>query len=313
MPLLLCIAGPTASGKTALTMQLAQQFNAEIVSCDSIAVYRDFNIGTAKPSPDERARIPHHLVDVAAPDEPFTAGEYSRQARAAVRSIVDRGKLPIVAGGTGLYLRALIDGLFPGPQRSEHLRDRLRRIAERKGNGHVHGILRRLDLGSSQKIHANDLPKAIRAIEVCIASRQKMTDLINARSRDPLIGFNIVRIGLDPDRAALYDRINQRCSHMFASGLVSETRSLLAQYPRLQEIPGGPLAALGYRQAVQHIRGELSYEAALAAAQQGHRNYAKRQLTWFRRDPEMQWLPGFGDHPAVLFRAQQILSRQPRG
>ena len=307
-PLLLAIVGPTASGKSALAMALAERLNGEIVSCDSVAVYRGFEIGTAKPSREDRARFPHHLIDVAFPDEPFTAGEYARQARAAVSEIAGRGKTPIVAGGTGLYLRALVDGLFPGPQRSEELRQRLRERAIEKGSEQVHRILLRLDPAAAAAIHANDLSKMIRAIEVCMASRQKMTQLWEERGRDPLTGFRVVRIGLNPERSALYERINVRCQWMFENGLIEETRALMQQYPRLLEVPNSPFSALGYRQAVQHIRGEITHQQAIAVAQQGHRNYAKRQLTWFRREPGLHWLDSFGDDPAALVRAQQIVS-----
>src|SRR5271157_5023217 len=170
-PLLLVILGPTASGKSALAVSLADRFSGEIVSCDSVAVYRNFEIGTAKPSREDRARIPHHLIDVAEPGEPFTAGEYARQARAAIREITQRGHVPIVVGGTGLYLRALLEGLFRGPQRSEELRERLRRRVEQNGADYLHRLLRRLDPDAAAKIHANDIPKLIRAIEVCLASR----------------------------------------------------------------------------------------------------------------------------------------------
>ena len=195
-PLLVVILGPTASGKSALAVALAQRFGGEIVSCDSVAVYRHFEIGTAKPSPQQRALVPHHLLDVAEPGQPFTAGEYSRQARAAIREIAQRDKVPIVVGGTGLYLRALLEGLFPGPGRSEPLRERLRARAEQRGSAHLHRVLRRLDPIAAEKIHANDTAKLIRAVEVCLASRSRMSELW--QQRDPLRGYRILRIGLAP-------------------------------------------------------------------------------------------------------------------
>src|SRR5271169_5290973 len=228
--LLVVILGPTASGKSSLAVRLAQQFSGEIVSCDSVAVYRYFEIGTAKPSREDRARVAHHLIDVAEPGEAFTAGEYVRQARAALAAIAQRGRLPIVVGGTGLYLRALLEGLFPGPQRSEDLRVRLRLRAAELGSPYLHRILARLDPQAASTIHANDVPKLIRAIEVCLASRQKMTELWQQRGRDPLRGFRILRLGLDPDRQALYDRINRRAQAMFEGGLVEETKHLLERY-----------------------------------------------------------------------------------
>jgi tRNA dimethylallyltransferase len=293
-PLLVVILGPTASGKTALSVALARKFGGEIVNCDSVAMYREFDIGTAKPSARELASAPHHLFDCVDPTEYVTAGEYARQARQVLGEITLRGHLPIVVGGTGLYLRALLEGLFPGPQRSEELRERLRESAASRGPDHLHRMLRRLDRAAAEKVHANDIPKLIRAIEVCLTSRsdgarQKMSELWQ-QGRDPLRGFRILRLGLDPERRALYDRINQRALQMFEAGLIEETQRLLAKYGA----DARPLASLGYKQAVQFLRGELSREQALQAAQQAHRNYAKRQMTWFRREPEVVWLKGFG-------------------
>jgi tRNA dimethylallyltransferase len=294
-PLLVVVLGPTASGKTALSLCLADRFQGELVNCDSVAMYRDFDIGTAKPTALERARAPHHLLDCIAPTGHVTAGEYARQARQVLDEIKARVHLPIVVGGTGLYLRALLQGLFPAPQRSEELRQRLRERAESRGPAYLHRILRRLDRTAAEKIHANDAPKLIRAIEVCLASRQKMTELWQQHGRDPLRGFRILRLGLDPGRQALYDRINQRAQQMFEAGLIEETQRLLEKYG---DAPG-PLSSLGYKQALQFLRGELTRDQALQAAQQAHRNYAKRQMTWFRREPEVTWLTGFGDDPQI--------------
>jgi tRNA dimethylallyltransferase len=302
-PLLVVILGPTASGKTALALSLAlaQKFSGEIVNCDSVAMYREFDIGTAKPSVEERARAPHHLFDCVDPTEYMTAGEYARQARQVLTEISLRHHLPIVVGGTGLYLRALLEGLFPGPQRSEELRERLRESAARRGPDHLHRILRRLDRAAAERVHANDMPKLIRAIEVCLASRQKMSELWQ-QGRDSLRGFRILRVGLDPDRVALYERINQRARRMFEAGLVEETENLLKKYGATAR----PLASLGYKQAAQLLRGELTRDQAIQAAQQAHRNYAKRQMTWFRREPEVAWLKGFGDDAGIQ---REVLER----
>jgi tRNA dimethylallyltransferase len=308
-PLLVVVLGPTASGKTALSLALAERFHGEIVNCDSVAMYREFDIGTAKPTAAERSRAPHQLFDCVAPTGHITAGEYARQARQVLDEIKGRGNLPIVVGGTGLYLRALLEGLFPGPQRSEELRERLRERAAGRGSGYLHRVLRRLDSAAAEKIHANDTPKLIRAIEVCLASRQRMTELWRRQGRDPLRGFRIVRLGLDPNREALYERINRRAEQMFGSGLVDETKRLLEKYGE----SAGPLNSLGYKQAVQLLRGQFTREQALLAAQQAHRNYAKRQMTWFRREPEAHWLRGFGDEVQVQHEAQALADDSDRG
>lgn len=305
-PLAVLLLGPTGSGKTALSLKLAEFFNGEIVSCDSVAVYRGMDLGSAKPTAEEQKQAPHHLIDVANPNEPYTAGEYSRQARAALREIASRGRLPIVTGGTGLYLRALTEGLFAGPARQEDLRDRLRAGAQKHGPAHLHRILTKLDAPSAERIHSNDAPKLIRAIEVTLAGRKPMSEQISSESgRDPLTGFRLLRIGLNPPRAALYDRLNRRCAAMFAGGLIEETRELLAQYGRVPS-----LESLGYKQALAVLDSTLTEPEAIAAAQQGHRNYAKRQLTWFRREPEVHWLPAFGDDPHTTSEAIALVRNQ---
>lgn len=301
-PLAVLLLGPTGSGKTALSLALARRFHGEIVSCDSVAVYREMELGTAKPSPAERQSVPHHLIDILPPDHFCTAGDYSRLARQAVAEITGRQHLAIITGGTGLYLRALLDGLFAGPQRSEGLRTRLRRSCRLRGPAWLHRLLGRLDPAAAARIHANDQPKLIRAIEVCLAARQPMTEAW-AAGRDPLTGYRILRIGLDPPRAALYDRINARAAQMFADGLLDETRALLARYG--DELRA--LDSLGYRQARAVLRGEISEADAIAATRQAHRNYAKRQLTWFRKEPDVHWLAGFGDDAAINAQAGALI------
>jgi tRNA dimethylallyltransferase len=291
---LVVVLGPTASGKTALALSIARRFDAEIVNCDSVAMYLDFEIGTAKPTAAERAEVPHHLLDFVNPTASVTAGEYARQARQAVHEITARGHLPIVSGGTGLYLRALLEGLFAGPERSEELRKSLRQRAARTGHERLHRILRRFDPAAAARIHANDVPKVIRALEVRLASRRPMTELWQEGS-EPLRGFRILRLGLNPDREALYLRINQRAARMFEQGLIAETDHLRKKYGDTV----WALTSLGYKQAMQVLRAELDARQALEAAQQAHRNYAKRQMTWFRREPEVHWLSGFGDHPMI--------------
>jgi tRNA dimethylallyltransferase len=293
-PLVVVVLGPTASGKTALALAIARRFGGEIVNCDSIAMYREFEIGTAKPTAGERAEIPHHLLDYVDPLADVTAGEYAREARQVLREIARDTHLGIISGGTGLYLRALLEGLFPGPQRSEELRESLRARVEERGASYLHRILQRLDAAAAKRIHANDVPKMIRAIEVCLAARQPITELWQ-QGREPLQGFRILRLGLNPERESLYARINQRAARMFDEGLIDETERLLVKYGERAR----PLASLGYKQAVQFLRGELDRKSAQAAAQQAHRNYAKRQMTWFRREPDVHWLAGFGDDAAI--------------
>jgi len=303
------VLGPTASGKTALGLAIARRFGGEIVNCDSVAMYREFEIGTAKPTAAERAEVPHHLLDCVNPLTDVTAGAYARQARQVLREIALRKHLPIVSGGTGLYLRALLEGLFSGPQRSEELRNKLRERAEKRGTEHLHRILRRLDASAANRIHANDVPKMIRAIEVCLASsqrsRQNMTELWR-QGREPLQGFRILRLGLNPEREILYTRINQRAKKMFDDGLIAETEKLLSKYGDQAR----PLSSLGYKQALQFLRGELDRSSALASTQQAHRNYAKRQITWFRREPDVHWLAGLGDAATIQTESIAIIEEK---
>ena len=305
---LIVIAGPTASGKTALAMMLAEALGGEIVSCDSLAVYRLMEIGTAKPTLAERERVPHHCLDLYWPDEACTAGDYARAARAAIAEIRERGKLPIVAGGTGLYLRALLDGLAPTPTRDEALRERLREIARRREAKWLHRVLQRLDPKAAAAIHANDTPKLVRAIEVTLAAGAPQSAQWK-QGREPLEGYRVLQLGLGPDRERLYARIHSRAAAMFERGLLEETEALRARYGDGCR----NLAALGYAQAMSVLRGETTVAEAVLAAQQGHRNYAKRQLTWFRREPAMHWLAGFGDEPAIQTEALRLAREHVTG
>lgn len=303
---LLVVAGPTASGKTALALRLAEELGGEIVSCDSVAVYRLMEIGTAKPTLEERARVTHHCIDLYWPDEACTAGDYARHAREAIAGIRERGRIPIVAGGTGLYLRALLEGLAPALQRDDSLRARLRERVERRGSAWLHRVLQRLDPRAAELIHANDVPKLIRSIEVTLAARQPQTEQWQA-GRDALRGYRVLQMGLapltsKPMRERLYARINDRAAAMFERGLVAETEMLRERFGD----DCRTLGALGYAQAMAVLRGEMTLDAAMAAAQQGHRNYAKRQGTWFRREAAMRWLAGFGDEAAVQEEALRL-------
>jgi tRNA dimethylallyltransferase len=305
---LLVVAGPTASGKTALALRLAEELGGEIVSCDSVAVYRLMEIGTAKPTLEERARVPHHCLDLYWPDEACTAGDYARHAREAIAGIRERGRIPIVAGGTGLYLRALLEGLAPAPQRDDALRERLRERAERRGSAWLHRVLQRLDPRAAKLIHANDVPKLVRSIEVTLAARQPRTQQWQA-GRDPLRGYRVLKMGLAPPRERLYERINTRAAAMFERGLLAETEMLRERFGD----DCRALGALGYVQAMGVLRGEMTLDEAVAAAQQGHRNYAKRQGTWFRRETGMRWLAGFGDEAAVQDEALELARAQVAG
>ena len=270
------------------------------------------DIGTAKLLPGERRGIPHHLLDILNPDQVFTAGEYARVARPVLEEIAGRGRLPVVVGGTGFYLRALLEGLFPGPTRNETVR---RRLARREVGrpGWLHRMLVRFDPASAARIHPGDVQKLIRAVEVLLATRRPLSSWF-ADGRDALQGFRVLKLGLDPPRAALYERLDERCARMFDAGLVEEVRGILALgYPK----EGKALEAHGYRQAVQVIAGDLDLAEALYHARRNTRRYAKRQWTWFRRDPEVRWLRGFGGDAPVQESARaevsDFLGRRFRG
>lgn len=304
------MAGPTGSGKSDLALDLAEKFNGEIVNCDSLQVYRYFDIGTAKLPPAERRGVPHHLLDILNPDELFTAGEYARLAREAIDGISRRGRLPILAGGTGFYLRALLDGLFEGPSRDQPLRDRLA-LREARRTGSLHRLLTRFDSATARKIHPHDVPKVTRALEVCLLMRRPVSELFQ-QGRDALRGYRTLKLGLLPDREELYPRLDRRCAAMFERGLVEEVRQILALgfAPELK-----PFESHGYKQALQSIRGELNVREALFYAQRGTRQYAKRQLTWFRREPDLIWLKGFADTPGIresaISHVANLFTRSP--
>ncbi|MEI9972605.1 MAG: tRNA (adenosine(37)-N6)-dimethylallyltransferase MiaA [Ignavibacteriota bacterium] len=288
------MVGPTGSGKSDLALTIAQHFDGEIVNCDSLQVYRHFDIGTAKVPLAERCGIPHHLIDILNPDQLFTAGEYARLARETIQAISQRGRLPILAGGTGFYLRALLDGLFEGPSRDQSLRDRLA-AREAKRAGSLHRLLTRFDAVTAKKIHPHDVPKVTRALEVCLLSRRPVSELFR-EGRDALRGYRTLKLGLLPDRDALYDRLNTRCAAMFESGLIEEVRHILSLgYAETCK----PFESVGYKQTLQHVRGELNLHDAVFYAQRDTRRYSKRQLTWFRREEGLVWLKGFADTPGI--------------
>ncbi len=302
---LILLLGPTASGKTALALALAQRFQAEVLSCDSVAVYRHMQLGTAKPTAEQRALIPHHLLDLYDPTDFCTAGDYARQARTVLAELDSRTTLPMLAGGTGLYARALLDGLFPSPRTNPALRTLLRRRAAIQAPARLHRTLNRFDPEAARRIHPNDTPKLIRAIEVSLAARRPITEQWHG-GRNALTGYDILRLTLAPPRPELYSRIGQRAAAMFSAGLIEETRKLIAHFgPDCR-----PFTSLGYAQAAAVLRSELTEAQAIAATQQAHRNFAKRQQTWFRREGELHLtytLPGFGDSPPMAARAVELI------
>ncbi len=296
---LLAIVGPTAAGKSDLALRLAENFGGEVVSCDALQVYRGLDIGTAKLPLSERRGVPHHLLDLVEANEEFSAAEFVRRAVPAIEGVASRGKLPILVGGTGLYLRALRRGLFAGPGRSTGVRERLMRIAERRGGRALHRILRRWDPDLAARIHENDRIRLVRGIEVFLESGRKMSELMRTRER-PLPGFQDILVGLRPDREVLKARVEARVHAMFARGLVDEVRRL-----RLEHGDGiSAFKAIGYREVIRHLDCEIDLDGARKLTLLSTTQYAKRQMTWFRREPDVQWFEGCGDDAEV---ASQVL------
>jgi tRNA dimethylallyltransferase len=307
-PPLLAIVGPTASGKSALGVFLARQFGGEVVACDSTQLYRGFDVGTAKPASTERSSVAHHLLDVLDPTEDSTAGGYRERALLVLDDLRARSRLPVFTVGTGLYLRALLEGLAELPLRSEELRERLRASAVEHGPGHLHAMLERLDAPAANQISSADEQKLIRAIEICLLANKPLSEMHRA-GRTPLAGWRILKIGLQPERGALYERIHNRTDSMLESGWLDEVSRLIAS--GLPE-NAKPFNFIGYRELRSHLRKEITLEAARGAIEQGTRQYAKRQLTWFRREENVHWLAGFGDDEAVQFAARDRLAAQLR-
>jgi tRNA dimethylallyltransferase len=311
---LIVILGPTASGKSALAIELAKRLDGEILVCDSTQVYRHFDIGTAKVPPREQSGIPHHLVDLVEPDEIFTAGDYRRHALLALDDLRRRSKLAILAAGTGLYLRALLEGLADAPTRSEELRDRLRRSARQHGPVHLHKILARLDPASAARIAPRDAQKIIRAIEMRILAGKPVAEIFRP-DRAVLEGYAITKIGLAPPRPALYARIDTRVNEMLAAGWLDEVRALVSSGVRdkarenVRIAPDSkPFQFIGYSDLRAHLEGRIPLAAAVANIQQSTRRFAKRQLTWFRREPDVHWLNSFGDAPETTAAALDLIA-----
>ncbi len=294
---LVTVLGPTGSGKSSLALDLAERFSGEIVNCDSLQLYRGFDIGTAKTPPGERRGVPHHLFDVLEPQMGYSAGEYARQARTVISQITARGRLPVIVGGTGFYLRALLAGLPPLPGRDEELRSRLLGKEQARA-GSLHHLLTRLEPAAAARIHPRDVQKLTRALEVRVLTGRSLPAPAEAQ---PLEGYINVKIGLNPDRAALHARLDARAVAMFDGGLFDEVRGLLAAGATGTE---KPFEALGYKQALRHLRGELTLGEAVASTQLETRQYAKRQWTWFRRDQEIFWIAGVGDSPETVALAR---------
>jgi tRNA dimethylallyltransferase len=304
---LVIILGPTASGKSSLAVQLARQLNGEVLVCDSTQVYRHFDIGTAKVPLAEQEGIAHHLVDLVEPEELFTAGEYRRRALLVLAEVTKRGKLPILTAGTGLYLRALLEGLADAPERSEELRARLRAKAQLHGLDYLHRALVRLDPENAARIGPRDTQKVIRAIEMRILARKPVREIRRA-GRTSLEGYNVQKIGLLPPRAALYARIDARTIAMLGDGWLDEVRKLSSSGIPLN---AKPFQFIGYAELLAHLSGRLTIEAAQEKIQLATRQFAKRQLTWFRKEPSVQWLTGFGDDPETAAAALALL-KAPR-
>jgi len=302
---IIAIVGPTASGKSELGLYLAEQFSGEIVNYDSVQIFRHLNIGTAKPSLEERERVPHHMIDMCEPAEIFTAGDYQRESRRVLEDIRRRGKLPILSGGTGLYLRALTEGLFNGPTRSLFWRNRLEMMIERKGRPYVHRLLKRLDPEAASRIAERDKPKVIRALEVRLETGKPLSEHLREKPRQPLMGFHVHFVGLNPSRQELCRRIDLRVSKMFEAGLVEEVRRLLSN-----GIPPSakPFEAIGYRHVIADLDSRNSWERTIRIIQRDTRRYAKRQMTWFRKQSEVTWFDGPGDSPEIKNKVHRFLT-----
>ena len=331
---LIVILGPTASGKSALAIELARRLNGEILVCDSTQVYRHFNIGTAKVPQSDWHGIAHHLVDLVEPDEVFTAGDYRRHALLALEDLRRRAKLPILTAGTGLYLRALLEGLADAPTRSEELRERLRRSAKKRGATHLHKILARLDRESAARIAPRDTQKIIRAIEMRILAGKPVAEIFRAGRgeasgevrekagvrENALKGYAITKIGLSPPRPTLYARIDARVEAMLAAGWLDEVRALVSSEVRegvregvrdnARGIPADskPFQFIGYSDLRAHLEGRITLAVAVANVQRSTRRFAKRQLTWFRREPDVHWLDAFGDDPETIAAALDLVA-----
>lgn len=301
---IIAIVGPTASGKSELGIEVALRLGGEIINCDSVQVYQEIQIATAKVPIEERRGILHHLIDFVPPSINFTAADFARAATKAIEEIEGRGNIAMLVGGTGFYLRALRQPFFPSPATDDQLRARLTAIRERRGPEHLHVILRKFDPEESAKLSARDWPRVQRAIEFYLQTGERISGQRPMREQPPEFADRIKVFALSPPREDLYARINTRTESHFANGLVEEVRSLLDQGVPAKS---NALGAHGYRRVVEHLRGDRDLESALEQTKRDVRHYAKRQLTWFRREPGVQWLHGFGDDPQTQEELLRLL------
>ena len=302
-PAAVAILGPTATGKSALALAVAERYDGEIINCDSTAVYRGFDIGTDKIAPGDRRGIPHHLIDIAEPTEEYTAAQFARDAAAAIRDIQTRGRLPILAGGTGFYYRALTRGLFPGPGADAALRRRLEAIAERRGVAFLHRMLRRIDPPSAARIQPRDLKRLVRALEVFFLTGRPLTTHF-AETVSPLPEVEMIAVALRLPAAEISTRVTRRVDQQFEQGLLDEIRALLAR-----GVPESarPFGGLVYRQALEHLRGVRDEAATRALIAQENRRYARRQLIWFRKEPNLSWFDGPGESAGTIAAVQRLI------
>ena len=298
------VAGSTASGKTALGVELALRVGGEIISCDSVQIYKEIEIATAKPSEEEKRGVPHHLIDYVSPEINYTAADWAEDAAEKIHEIEALGKVPILVGGTGFYLRTLREPFFESPKTDENLREKLRKIKAEKGAEHLHEILQRVDKSSAEKLFPRDYIRTIRALEVYFQTGKRLSEVQPQRTQAPEFAARIKIFVLNPPREILYERINRRAEKHFENGLVEEVKNL-----REKGLPDSTnaLGAHGYRKVCEYLRGERTLESAVEQTKQDVRNYAKRQMTWFRREKDVIWLEGFGDEPETQSRLWQML------
>ncbi|HEX3644986.1 MAG TPA: tRNA (adenosine(37)-N6)-dimethylallyltransferase MiaA [Vicinamibacterales bacterium] len=300
------VLGPTATGKSALALAIAERYGGEIINCDSTAVYRGFDIGTDKIAAADRRGIAHHLIDIADPTDDYTAAQYARDATAVIRDVHARGRLPILAGGTGFYFRALTRGLFPGPGRDAALRQRLETIAARREVTFLHRLLRKVDPESALRIQPRDLKRLVRALEVYFLTGRPLTAHF-ADTQSPIADVEVLEIGLRLPAADISRRVTRRVDAQFARGLLDEIRALLERgVPEAAR----PFGGLVYRQAMEHLRGVRDEASTRALIAQENRRYARRQLIWFRKEPNLSWFDGPGESTATIDAVQRVIAER---